>query len=56
MCSSKRWKLLSASAFKRVLNTLKKKKVVWHVTEDIESFSSYSDKRLIKTKYHNPFW
>ena len=33
----------------------KVKKVIWHITGDIESFSSNPDVEPIKTKYHSGF-
>ena len=42
--------------FKECKNIEKGKKVVRHVTEDTESFSSNSDEEKVKNKYENVFW
>ena len=42
--------------FKECKNIEKGKKVVRHVTEDTESFSSNSDEEKVKNKYQNVFW
>ena len=48
-------KTIILKCFKKRASTLKKKKNVWHITVDIENFSSDSDEEYIKTEYQNVF-
>ena len=41
----KRWKLLSASVLKEFKEIEKEKKVVRHITDDLETFSGGFDKK-----------